>query len=192
MKRIIRFIVTLGLVAVARPGVAQSRAIDLTRSTVTVHVFKSGLFRAFADDHVIEAQLADGSLDDGATPTVRIALEVGNMRVVDPGLSPKDRGEVQTRMLGPDVLDANRFTQIRFRSVAIQKGDANRWSVRGELEVHGQTRPVTVNVVREQDHYKGSALLKQSDFGITPISIVGGTVKVKDEMRIDFDIVTTQ
>jgi hypothetical protein len=34
--------------------------------------------------------------------------------------------------------------------------------------------------------------LKQTDFGITPISIGGGTVKVKNELRIDFDIVTTK
>ena len=58
--------------------------------------------------------------------------------------------------------------------------------------MHGQTHPVTVNVVHEQGHYKGSTSLKQSDFGITPISIAGGTVKVKDEITIDFDIVTTE
>jgi polyisoprenoid-binding protein YceI len=95
-------------------------------------------------------------------------------------------------MLGPEVLDRDRFPHICFRSVAIQRGDAGRWSVRGELEVHGQTHPVTVNVAREQGHYKGSTYLKQSDFGITPISIAGGTVKVKDEITIDFDIVTTE
>lgn len=183
---------TLALVAIARPGYAQPRAIDLKRSTVTVRVFKSGLFRAFADDHVIEAPLAEGSLDDSGTPAVRIAIDERGMRVLDPGLSPNDRREVQTRMLGPEVLDAGRFPRIRFRSVAIQRGDADRWSVRGELELHGQTRPVTVNVVRELGHYKGSTSLKQSEFGITPISLAGGTVKVKDEMKIDFDIVTTE
>jgi hypothetical protein len=31
--------------------------------------------------------------------------------------------------------------------------------------------------------------LKQSDFGIRPISIVGGTVKVKDELKVEFDVV---
>jgi polyisoprenoid-binding protein YceI len=63
-------------------------------------------------------------------------------------------------------------------------------SVRGELEMHGQTQPVSLTVVREQGRYKGSTSLKQSDFGITPISIAGGTVKVKDEIKIDFDIAT--
>lgn len=183
---------TLALVAVALPGLAQPRAIDPKRSTVTVRVFKSGLFRAFADDHVIKAPLAEGSLDDAGTMTVRLDIDVRAMRVLDPGLSPNDRRDVQTRMLSPEVLDADRFPRIRFRSVAIQGGAADRWSIRGELEVHGQTRPVTVNVVRGQGHYKGSTSLKQTDFGITPISIAGGTVKVKDEIKIDFDIVAAE
>jgi YceI-like protein len=192
MRGVILITVTLALVTSALPGVAQPRAIDLKRSTVTVRVFKSGLFRAFADNHVIEAPLAEGSLDDSAAPSVRIAIDVLKMRVLDPGLSPKDRGDVQMRMLSPEVLDAARFPRIRFRSVAIQKGDADRWSIRGELEAHGQTRQVSVNVVRGQGHYKGSTSLKQSELGITPISIAGGTVKVKDEMKIDFDIVTSE
>ena len=192
VTRVVLVATTLALLAVARPSDAQPRAIDLTRSTVTVRVFKSGLFRVFADDHVIEAPLTDGSLDDSAAPNVRIAIDVRGMRVLDPGLSAKDRREVQTRMMGPEVLDADRFQQIRFRSATIEKVDADRWSVRGELEVHGQTHPVTVAVVRAQGHYKGSTSLKQSEFGIMPISIVGGTVKVKDEIKIDFDIVTTE
>ena len=191
MTRVILFAAALALVPFAQPCDGQPRALDTKRSTVTVRVFKSGLFRAFADDHVIEAPLAEGSLD-AAMLAVHIAIDVRAMRVLDPSLSLKDRLEVQTRMLGPDVLDGARFPHVRFRSVVVQPGDAGRWSVRGELEVHGQTRPVTVNVVREQGHYKGSASLKQSDFGITPISIAGGTVKVKDDIKIDFDIVTIE
>jgi hypothetical protein len=182
---------TLALVAIALPCEAQPRAIDPKRSTVTVHVFKSGLFRAFADNHVIEAPVAEGSLDDSDTPNVHIAIAVQDMRVLDPGLSPNERQDVQARMLGPEVLDGDRFPQIRFRSATIQRGDEGRWSVRGDLDLHGQIHPVAVNVVREQDHYKGSTSFKQSEFGITPISIAGGTVKVKDEIKIDFDVVTT-
>lgn len=31
-------------------------------------------------------------------------------------------------------------------------------------------------------------MLKQRDFGITPVTVAGGTVKVKDELKIDLDI----
>ena len=174
--------------AAAAPGSAEERLIDTQRSTVTVRVFKSGLFRAFADDHVIQAPLVEGSLDDSATPHVQIVIDARLMRVLDPGLSAKDRQEVQTRMLGADVLDVNRFQRISFHSLAIQRLAAGGWLVRGELELHGQIHEITVNAVPENNHYKGSAALRQSDFGIVPISIVGGTVKVKDEVRIDFDL----
>ena len=31
----------------------------------------------------------------------------------------------------------------------------------------------------------------QREFGITPVSVAGGTVKVKDELKIDFDVRTS-
>jgi YceI-like domain len=57
------------------------------------------------------------------------------------------------------------------------------------LSLHGKTRLVSLRVVRSNGRYRGGTVLKQSDFGITPISIAGGTVKVRDEVRIEFDIV---
>ena len=176
--------------ALAASGSAEERLIDIERSTITVRVFKSGLLRAFADDHVVAAPLLEGSFDE--TPHVQLIVDARRMRVVDPGLSAKDRQDVQTRMLGPEVLDANRFEQIRFHSVGITHVESGRWRIEGELELHGQIHPVTVNVVLDNDHYKGSGSFRQSRFGITPISIAGGTVKVKDEVRIDFDVVRAE
>jgi hypothetical protein len=171
-------------------GVADPRVVDLERSTVTVHVFKAGMFRALADDHTIQAPLMDGSLDnEAATPHVQIVFDARRLRVLDPGLSASDRQKVQTRMLGPDVLDVNRFQWISFHSLESQRVDSRRWLVRGELELHGHIRPTAVTVVEEGGRYTGSATVKQSEFGIAPVSIAGGAVKVKDEVRIDFDIV---
>ena len=71
---------------------------------------------------------------------------------------------------------------------AREPAGAGSWSVHGELTLHGQTRPVAVEVREKSGHYVGTARLKQTDFGIKPIKIAGGTVRVKDEVRIDFDI----
>jgi YceI-like domain len=173
----------------AAPVSAERRALDTQRSTITVRVFKSGLFRAFADNHVIQAPLGDGSLDESATPHVELVVDTHRMRVLDPGLSPNDREDVQTRMLGPEVLDSNRFAQIRFHSTAVQRLEADHWLIRGDLDLHGQIHQVAVKVARESGRYKGSTTLRQTEFAITPISIAGGTVKVKDEITIEFDIV---
>jgi len=60
--------------------------------------------------------------------------------------------------------------------------------MRGELTLHGQTRPVAVDVSSRAGHYTGQATLKQTEFGMKPVSLLGGTVKVKDAVRIEFDI----
>jgi len=53
----------------------------------------------------------------------------------------------------------------------------------------GESKSVTVHVPSTSGHYKGTAALKQSDFGITRSASLGGTAKVKDELKIEFDIV---
>jgi polyisoprenoid-binding protein YceI len=163
-------------------------AIDTEHSTVTVRVGKSGVFRAFADDHEIRGTVKQGVVDPDAH-TVDILIEARGLRVLDPAMSPEHRSEVQARMLGTDVLDVTRFPEIRFTSDQAEATNAG-WTVRGELQLHGQTHPVTATVRRQGNHYLGSVRLKQTEFGITPITVAGGTVKVKDEVTIDFDIAT--
>jgi polyisoprenoid-binding protein YceI len=181
----------IAAVLVIAPTAAGAQQIDTARSTFAVHVSKSGFFKAFADNHDIQAAVARGSIREGATPSVELVIDVARMRVLDPGLSPRDRSDVQERMLGPEVLDAGRFPEIRFESTAVERGAANEITVSGQLTLHGQTRPLTVKVVRQQDRYKGSALIKQTAFGIVPIKVAGGTVRVKDEVAVTFDIVLT-
>ena len=177
-----------GAVIAPSSALAEERLIDTKRSTITLHVAKSGLFRVFADNHVISAPVTEGSFDDGPGSRIQFVVDARRLQVLDPGLSPDQRQQVQTRMLGPEVLDVDRFPQIRFESTTMERLKLDAWLVRGELTLHGQTRPVTVKVTPEQGRYKGSASLKQTDFGITPISIAGGTVTVKDEVRVDADI----
>ena len=109
-------------------------------------------------------------------------------RAIDPELSPGKREEVQKTMQGPEVLDTKRFSDISFQSNTIHKKDDQHWLVRGDLTLHGQTAPVEIEVERKDGHYQGSAKLRQRAFGITPVAVAGGTVKVKDEVKIEFDI----
>ena len=174
----------------SRTVLADTRAIDTDQSKLTVYVYKSGLFSGFADDHIIDAPIAKGTFSDTAPLSVAIEVRGGDLRVRDPKLSESKRAEVQTRMVGPDVLDTQRFPSIAFESTGIEPTGADRWTVTGRLTIHGQARPVTFVVARANSRYRGSVTLKQRDFGITPISIAGGVVKVKDELKIEFDVVT--
>ena len=182
----------LAVVLASVVGVAaqsEMRAVDVRRSVLKIRVFKSGLFSAFAHNHEIEAPIAQGRVELSESSSVTLLVDARKLRVLDPGLSADKRVEVQKTMDGPQVLDSIRFPEISFRSTAIEKMGADHWTVRGNLTLHGQTRPVAVQVALRDGDYRGSATLKQRDFGIAPVSIAGGTVKVKDEVKIEFDII---
>jgi hypothetical protein len=56
-------------------------------------------------------------------------------------------------------------------------------------EVSDGTRAkISFEVALKDGLYQGAAVLKQSGFGITPVKIAGGTVKVKDEIKVVFSI----
>jgi len=188
----------LGLLAIVlavltAPGAyAQSRAIDGSKSSLKIRVLKSGLFSGFAHDHDIEAPIEEGKIDTSANPSVQLRVDAGKMRVLDPGTSPGDLAEIQATMEGATVLDAAHFPEIAYTSTSVTKTGDTGWEVHGDLTLHGKKGPVDVAVSLQDGHYRGTALLKQSSFGIVPIKIAGGTVKVKDEVKIEFDIVAVQ
>jgi polyisoprenoid-binding protein YceI len=168
---------------------ADTQAIDRDRSTLTIDVDKGGIFSALADRHVIRAPIASGLVTLEGTPAAELTVNAAELVAVDPALSVAKRAEVTARMIGPEVLDAARYPEIRFSSTAITPDGADQWQMSGTLLLHGASRTVVGTVSWRDAHYRGRLSLKQSAFGIRPISIAGGTVKVKDDVRVTFDIV---
>ena len=171
---------------------AQLQVIDVNKSSLKIRVFKSGAFSAFAHDHEIQAPIEEGKIDSSASSSVQLRVDSRKMRVLDPEISADKRAEIQQTMEGTAVLDVAHFPEISYRSTAITKIGDDHWEVRGNLNLHGKDQLVVVSVSLDGGHYRGSASFKQSNFGISPIRIAGGTVKVKDEVKIEFDIVTLQ
>ena len=170
----------------------QGKAIDVNKSSLKIRVFKSGAFSAFAHDHEIEAPITEGKIDSSAPASVQLRVDSRKMRVLDPEIAANKRAEIQHTMQSATVLDVEKFPDISYQSTAVtSRGEAD-WEVRGNLTLHGEKRPVMVEVSLESGHYRGSASIKQSDFGMEPIRMAGGTVKVKDELKIEFDIVPAQ
>ena len=65
---------------------AQRQAIDVNRSSLTIRVFKSGVFSGFAHDHEIQARVAEGGIDSSANPGVQLRLDSRKMHVMDPDI----------------------------------------------------------------------------------------------------------
>lgn len=150
-------------------------------------VFKSGLFSGFAHDHVIVAPIARAEVDPQRM-TAGITVVTKEMKVMDKEVSDKDRAEIQSTMLGPKVLDQEKYPEIHFQSTHIEQTSPQQYRVTGTLELHGARQEKTFDVTSAGDHYHGATRLKQSDFGIKAISLFGGSVKVRDEVELEFDV----
>jgi hypothetical protein len=167
---------------------AASLPVDVQNSTLTIRVFKKGLFSGFAHDHEIIAPLSSGTVDPTAL-SVMLHFDARQLKVLDPDASADDRAKAQETMLSNKVLNAAAFPEITFVSRSVKPAGDNAYTVDGDLILHGVTHPLTFPVSLLNGRYKGLVKLKQTDFGITPISVFGGSVKVKDEIEISFDIV---
>jgi polyisoprenoid-binding protein YceI len=165
---------------------AQQHEIYTQKSTLTIHVGKTGAFSGLGHEHEVRAPIHSGSVDTGSHPTVEVHVDARALRVIDKDDSEKDRAEVQKTMLGPEVLDSERHQEIVFKSTAAEPAGQGRWTLRGNLTLHGLTRPVTVEVTLKDGRYTGEAIVKQTDFGIKPPGKAG--VRAKDEVRIEFDV----
>ncbi len=167
---------------------AQDRPIDTGRSTITIHVGKTGLFSAAAHDHTVDAPIASGSLRESGPPHIEFTVQAAKMIVrPDPKLDAKTQATIQTHMEDM-VLEPKKFPEIAFRSSRIEKIADGQWKVDGDLALHGVTRAVSLMVRQSGESYSTRTVIKQSDFGITPISIGGGMIKVKNEVEIDSQI----
>src|ERR1700748_1163864 len=83
----------------AVPLVAQEKAIDTQRSTITIHVGKSGLFSAAAHDHTVNAPISSGAIVESGSPRIEFRVETAKMTVKpDPKIGAKDQETIQTHM----------------------------------------------------------------------------------------------
>jgi polyisoprenoid-binding protein YceI len=163
---------------------AQQHNVDTQKSTLTIHVGKTGAFSAFGHEHEVRAPIHSGTADTGSHPAVEIRVNAPELRVIGKDDSEKDRAEVQKTMLGPEVLDSEHHQEIVFKSTGAESAGQGKWTLRGNLTLRGQTRPVTVQVMLKDGRYTGETTVKQTDFGIKPPGKAG--VRAKDEVKIEF------
>lgn len=187
---VLRLLLPLALISCVGSVSAQVASIDTAHSRLLIRVSKTGVFSGFADNHEVEAPIAKGTLD-AKSGQLRLSVDSRQMRVLDPQLPPDKRRQVQERMLGPEVLDSTHFPEIIFESTHVEHGQEGVFVVNGRLSLHGVTKPISLVAHLKNGRYTGTFALKQRDFGIIPVSVAGGTVKVKDELAIEFDIATS-
>src|SRR5262245_51973175 len=111
-----------------------------------IHTGASGLFGAFAHEHLIEAKKIEGCAvtdpKDIARSSIKLTFATADIRVLDPKESTKDRAKIQSTM-ETEVLHVSEYPNVVFESTSVERasgGDALR--VHGNLTIRGNTKPI--------------------------------------------------
>jgi polyisoprenoid-binding protein YceI len=179
-------------------GTTVRYVIETKGSTFTVRAFATGLLSAFAHSPTIAIPDFEGeiSLNPEAVEqsTLRMVIQAASLMVTD-DVSEKDREEINRRMQ-VEVLESDSFPEILYQCShlsASKTGEGQYWAaLAGELTLHGvqRSQPVSarVSVNGATLRAAGEFSIRQSDYEIRPVSAVGGAVKLKDELKLSFDI----
>jgi polyisoprenoid-binding protein YceI len=173
--------------------------VDAGQSRFTLRAFAGGFLSAFAHDHNIairdftgEADFTYGTVEPAS---LRMTIKADSLAITDK-VSASDRQKIEGTMRD-EVLEITKYPNIVFKSTGVTASKTGEGQyqakISGELTLHGVTRPLTIASQLEFGdktlRARGMFSIKQSSFDIKPVSVAGGTIKVKDELKFTFDIV---
>lgn len=188
------------------PGAAHY-VVHAELSDVRFLVYRAGALASFGHDHVIQAKDIHGDVylaKDFQTSGFSLTLPVAGFVVDDPKARSEEGPDfakqpsasavdgTHKNMLSEGLLDAAHFPEVHIRSVKLvgpESGPAT--TVRIELRGVARDLSVPIHVENSGDtlSVNGAFDLKQSDFGITPFSALGGGLQVADALRVRFRLV---
>jgi hypothetical protein len=176
-------------------------------SQVRIYVFRAGRSAQLGHNHVLSAPAWEGFayLPDSGLAQARFDLQFRLDQLVfdlpahraqaGPAfaavLSEAAIAATREHMLGPDNMQAGRYPFVRIHALGLH-GEAPKLSARLAVEMHGQTRemdvPLDVTGLPQRLQVSGSLVLRQSDFGVRPYSVLGGLLAVQDEVLVAFSL----
>jgi polyisoprenoid-binding protein YceI len=180
---------TIGLVGL-RAGIHE---LGPDTASLVVKTYREGLAAKAGHDLIIDVRQWGATLEVGedlSQSSLRLHADARSLypreglRGVKP-FTDKDRDEVR-KNIDEKVLGGE---PISFRSSAVEAdGGGGRLLVRGELTIHGQSRPAGFELsVAADGHVTGTAQLVQSEWGIKPYRGLMGALKVRDSVEVVFD-----
>jgi polyisoprenoid-binding protein YceI len=173
--------------------------VEPSASRVTIKVGKAGLFKFAGHEHEITAPVSSGEVvadaQDLARSSVHLVFRADALKVTGADEPANDVPKIEATMAGASVLDAAHFAEIRFdsRRVSGKKEADGAWAilVAGDLGLRSASRPLEVplrvELTGDRLVASGRTTIKQTDFGIEPVS-VAGVVNVKDQLVVEFRV----
>ncbi|MFN3302666.1 MAG: YceI family protein [Roseateles sp.] len=172
----------------------QPAAVAVQDNDLRILVYRGGTAARLGHNHVLRAgdlRVAwpavgpelrfrlDALLID--PPELRAALGEGFASAVD----AEARAGTRANLL--KALDAAAHPEVVVRTLA-QVGEGARRAVEVEITLHGATRRQWLVVAVDGRRARGQAVLRQSDFGIQPFTVLGGLLAVQDALVVEFEL----
>jgi hypothetical protein len=185
--------------------------VDPAKSTAVIEVRRAGSLARLGHDHVVASHDLRGYVDPAAG-RADLYVRLDQLVVDEPALreeagfdtdpSPDAIAGTRRNML-EHTLEADRYP---FAMISVRKVDAAAYAKQGErsggdrvpddidvtITLHGTTKtfrvPMRITGDSEVIDVAGQIAFKQSDFGIVPLSILGGAIAVQDDVRLRFRI----
>ena len=163
-----------------------------------VYTFKEGLLSKLAHDLLIDVTNFKVNLDvpeAGFTSgSLELEIQANSLKVIcalkdgerTDALKEKDIADIEKDM-GGKVLHPDKYPTANFRSKAIQEKDGG-YKINGDLNLHGVTKTIDFDIDTNGENLKGMISLLQKDYGIKPFKAMLGTLKIKNEINIGFDL----
>ena len=162
-----------------------THALGPENATLTVRTGKTGA--AAKAGHILHIEVTSWSatLDLGDDPSASLTADARSLRVREGhgGMQSLDDGDKANidKTVDDEVLKGS---AIAFRSSSVLV-DGDRVTVAGELELGGGRGPLTFDLsVAGDGSLTGTAVVRQSDWGMKPYSTLFGTLKVVDEVEV--------
>jgi polyisoprenoid-binding protein YceI len=138
-----------------------------------------------------EARFEDGRIE---TFALELTIRAGSLELLDK-VARKDREEIETRM-DRDVLATSAYPEIEYtaQEVAATPSGRGQFHVRmdGRLSLYGQSHPHAVDadlkIFGNGIQLVGDSLLRMSEYGIPRVTALAGAIKLKDEVKVTFDL----
>ena len=174
--------------------------LNANSGKLCVYTFKEGFLSAIAHDLLINVTnftIKPNIPNTGVqSASIEAEIQANSLKVVcamkdgqenHAALKEKDKADIEEATF-KDVLHPSKYPTINFRSTNIQEKDGT-YHVKGELTLHGVTRPVEFDAkTTTGKDLKGRVTIAQKNFGIKPYKALLGTLKVKNEVDIAFDL----
>ena len=173
--------------------------LDPAASKFTVQAFAEGLLSMFGHDPMFGVKDFQGEAsfvpETFENASLKLTINANSLRVVN-DVKEKDRRDIE-RTMRDEVLETGKFPEIVFQSnnVSLSRIGEGRYRARviGDLTLHGVTQSnigINGEVTLNNDGLKtkGDFVIKQTDYKIKLVSVAGGTLKIKNEVKGRFDI----